>query len=43
MYQACLLKIPENQVDLTEQVQIINCIMSDATPDTATLKVHIVL
>jgi hypothetical protein len=38
MYQACLLKLPENQVDSTQRVQIINCIMSDATPDTATLK-----
>ena len=43
MYQACLLRLPETQVDSTQQVQMINCIMSDATPDTATLKVNILL
>ena len=39
MYQACLIKLPETQVDSTQQVQMINCIMSDAAPDTATTKV----
>ena len=42
MYQACLIKLPETQLDSTQQVQMINCIMSDAAPDSATTKVCIV-
>jgi len=37
LYQACFLKLHEKE-DLDEKVQVINCIMSNQSPDTATLK-----
>jgi len=36
LYQACFLKLHEKE-DLDEKVKVINCIMSDQSPDTATL------
>ena len=38
LYQACFLKLHEKE-DLDEKVQVINCIMSNQSPDTATLNV----
>ena len=38
LYQACFLKLHEKE-DLDEKVKVINCIMSNQSPDTATLNV----